>query len=102
MLSSRASSVGGNERRDGGLEVILTPSVFRLQIVSLIIRISFIVRPLINLNQLLVLQWEKNICQLIYIYERTDYSFMIVSAIAFDQKLQLLFQKIRNLFIILK
>ena len=32
MLSSRASSVGGNEQRDGGFEVILTPSVLRRQI----------------------------------------------------------------------
>ena len=35
MLSSRASSVGGNEHRGGGFEVILTPSVLRRQIVSL-------------------------------------------------------------------
>ena len=35
MLSSRASSAGGNKHRGGAFEVILTPSVLHRQIVSL-------------------------------------------------------------------
>ena len=41
MLNSRASSVGGNEHRVGGFEVILIPSVLRRQIVSLEVKILF-------------------------------------------------------------
>ena len=34
IFSSSASSVGGSDRKGGGFDVILTPSVFHRQIVS--------------------------------------------------------------------
>jgi len=49
MLSSRASSVGGSEQREGGVEVILTPPVLRRQILSLKNKILFI----------FILSWNK-------------------------------------------